>query len=86
MMLIRMKHRSAASHSWKVKIQRAKRRLRGIFAIMRVIRAERIEREKAVEALKSILPGTEIPRDMVLRMQASLKAQLEGAKVKVNQE
>ena len=44
MMLIKMKHGRAESHTWKVKFGRASRKLRGILRIQKIINAERLNR------------------------------------------
>ena len=41
--------RSEASIVWKEKFRRARRRIRGILSIQRIVEAERKEREKILE-------------------------------------
>ena len=41
--------RSEASIAWKEKFRRARRRIRGILSIQRIVEAERKEREKILE-------------------------------------
>ena len=81
-MLMKMKYGSKAGEDWKIKFRRARRRLRGILSIQRVVKAERDARQEALQEanilFEKVKAETTIPQSMIDTMKESLKKKLEA--------